>query len=428
MPPKIFTRPIVLAFASAILFAGSCKKEDEASNPNTSPTLPVADPIILQAPAGESFYIGEDYTFSDNVYAETDYLITCPVYIYGGNTSVEAGTKFKFQGAESGIYVVGDGGFSVYGNIGKPVVFDGAEPSPGSWKGIFFGTDNPLNKLEHCFIKYAGSSIADNMDEKASVGITKQNEAEQNNGASITHTFIYGSGGYGIYVSSLKGTFYHFGHNTVANSAQSPLGMPFKLAPMITPDCNLNPDTAQNTLKYVFLYNDGFNQSLDITQDAHFINPGIAYRIRGAEGVTLIGANLTIAPGTVFEFDYEGGFCVRSGSLKSIGTAAAPIIFKGIQGGDGKWVGLSYHSNSTENQLVNCIVTGGGSKKSPISDGKANIVLGSYVGDLGTVTVTNSEISHSGGWPIAKKSNSTLTQSGNTFIENVSAPDIYNYQ
>jgi len=428
MPPKTFTRLFVLVFSSTILFAGSCKKEAESSNPNTSPTLPVADPIVLQAPAGEKFYIGEDYTFSDNVYAETDYLITCPVYIYGGNTLVEAGTKFKFQGQESGIYVVDEGGLTVYGNAGKPVVFDGVDQYPGSWKGIFFGTDHPLNKLEHCIIKYAGSSVADDMDEKASVGITKRNEADQNNGAWITNTFVYASGGYGIYVSSLKGTFYNFGHNTVANSAQSPLGMPFKLAPMITADCNLNPDTAQNTLKYVFLYNDGFNQSIDINQDSHFINPGIAYRIRGTEGVTLIGANVTITPGTVFEFDYEGGFCVRSGSLNAIGTAAAPIVFKGIQGGDGKWVGLSYHSNSAENQLVHCIVTGGGSKKSPISDGKANIVLGSYVGDLGTVNVTNSEISHSGGWPIAKKSNSTLMQSGNTFIENVSSPDVYNYQ
>lgn len=426
MPLKSFTRLIVLFVASSILLVSSCKKDDD-DNLNTQPTLPNSDPIVFQTPAGDPYYIGSDYLFSNNPFAETDYLITCPVYIYGGHSIVEAGTKFKFQGQESGIYVVDDGGLTVYGQPGAPIIFDAVDQYPGAWKGIFFGNDNQTNKLEHCIIKYAGSSKANFMDEVASVGITNQNEDIRENCAWITNTFIYGSGGFGIYVSSLKGKFLQFGQNTIANSNKAPLGIPFKLAPMITADCNLNPDSAQNTWEYVFLYNDGFNQSIDINQDASLINPGIAYRIRGTEGVTLIGANLTLAPGTVFEFDYEGGFCVRTGSLNAVGTASEPIIFKGIAGGDGKWVGLSYHSNSVNNQLVNCIITGGGSKKSPVSDGKANIVLGSYLGDLGTLTVTNCEISHSGGWPIAKKQTSTLTQSGNTFVENVSSPDVYIY-
>ena len=418
---------LVSCVSTAFLFG--CKKDDNASNPNTQPTLPTADPIVFQTPNGQGgIYLGENYTFSNNPYAETDYLITCPIYINGGVTLIEPGTKIKFQGQESGIYVIDGGGLTVYGQPGSPVLLEGAEHYPGSWKGIFFGTENPNNKLEHCIIKYAGSTKADYMDEKASVGITNQNEANQSNCALITNTYVYGSGGYGIYVSSLKGKFLGFDHNRIANSAQAPLGMPFKLAPMITADCNLNPDTALNTLQYVFLYNDGFNQSIDISEDANFVNPGIPYRIRGTEGVTLIGAHVTIAPGTIFEFDNDGGFCVRQGSLKAVGTTSQPIIFKGIQGGNGRWVGLSYHSNSSENQLVNCIITGGGSKKSPVSDGIANVVLGSYLGDLGTVTVSNCEISHSGGWAIAKKQVSTLSQTGNTFIENVSSPDVYNYQ
>lgn len=420
--PRLFT----VSIATSVLLMSACKKDDD-NNPHTQPILPNSNPIVFQTPTGDGFYIGEDYHFTNNPFAETDYLVTCPIYINDGHTIIEPGTKIKFQGHETGIYVIGNGGLTVYGQPGAPVILDGVEQYPGSWKGVFFGTDNPNNKLEHCIIKYAGSSVAEFMDERASVGITNQHEETQENAAWITDTYIYGSGGYGIYVSSLKGKFYQFGKNMIANSNLSPLGIPFKLAPMITSDCNLNPDTAQNTLKYVFLYNDGFNQSIDINQDASLINPGIAYRIRGTEGVTLIGANLTLAPGTVFEFDYEGGFCVRSGSLKAIGTASEPIIFKGIAGGEGKWVGLSFHSNSPDNQLVNCIVTGGGSKKSPVSDGKANIVLGSYLGDLGTLTVTNCEISHSGGWPIAKKQTSSLTQNGNTFVENVSSPDVYIY-
>lgn len=427
MPTHSFIRLLGCSLVGPLLFLYSCKKEGGGPGPGTQPVLPDADPVVFQTPNGEGFYISENLTFSDNPYAETDYLVKCPLYIQGGVTIVEAGTHIRFSGPEAGIYVIGDGGLTVYGNAQKPVLFDAADPHPGAWKGIFFGTDNQNNKLEHCIIKYAGSSVADLMDEPAAVGITRLNETDRNNCAWITHTQVYGSGGYGIYVSSLKGHFLQFGHNTVSRSNLAPLGMPFRLAPVITTDCVLNPDSAQNTLPYVFLYNDGFNQSIDIEADAQFVNPGIPYRIRGTEGVTLIGAHVTVAPGTTFEFGHEGGFCVRSGSLTAVGTPAAPIIFKGVQGGNGQWVGLSFHSDDAGNRLENCIVTGGGSKKSPLSDGIANIVLGSYTGASGSVTVTQSQITHSGGWAVAKKQSSVLTQSGNQFIGNVSQPDVYVY-
>lgn len=426
MPSETFTRLLTCSLAFTVLFAASCKKEDNPGSP-TSPQYPNADPILVQTPNGEGFYIDGDYHFADNVFAEADYLVTCPIYIMGGLSTVEPGVKFKFAGPEAGIYVTENGAFTALGTAEKPIQFVGVDTYPGAWKGIFFGTDNVNNKLEHCVIKHAGSSTADFMDENAAIGITRQHEDERNNCAWIKNTLVYGSAGFGIYVSSLKGHFLQFGQNTVARCYKAPLGMPFRLAPMITADCVLNPDTAQNTWEYVFLYNDGFNQSIDISEDADLINPGIPYRIRGTEGVTLIGADVTVAAGTVFEFDYEGGFCVRNGSLRAVGTPTAPVIFKGIQGGNGRWVGLSFHSASTDNLLVNCIVTGGGSKKSPLSDGKANVVLGSYVGDAGTVTVSNCQLTHSGGWGIAKKQASALTENGNQFTANAQQPDVYVY-
>lgn len=427
MPPKSLTRLLGCALAVCVLSVSSCKKEDD-NTPDTPSIIPESNATVIESPTGGGFYMPAGYTFTDNPYAETDYLINSPIYITGGLAVVEPGVKFKFATPECGIYVIEEGSMAVVGTAEKPVVFDGVYQFPGSWKGIFFGTDNPYNKLEHCVIKYAGSSVANFMDEKAAVGITRQDEDQQNNCAWIKHTFIYGSGGFGIYVSSLKGRFLQFGANTVADCYQAPLGIPFRLAPMITADCQLNPDSAQNTWKYVFLYNDGFNQGVDLAEDATFINPGIPYRIRGTEGVTIIGSDLTVEAGTVFEFDFEGGFCMRGGSLRAVGTPTAPITFKGIQGGNGRWVGLSFHSNSPNNMLINCVITGGGSKKSPLSDGKANVVLGSYTGELGSVTVNNCQITHSGDWAIAKKQTSTLTQSGNQFTENVSQPDVYVYQ
>lgn len=426
MPSKSFTR-VLLYLLPIGLLALACKKENENEGPGTGPQYPNATPTVIQTSDGSPFTISADYTFTDNVYAETDYLITCPIYITEGRTTVEPGVNFKFSGAEAGIYVQNNGVFYAVGTPDKPIRFEGSDAHPGAWKGILFGTDSPDNALEYCLVKHAGSGKADFMDENTAVGITREREENRSNCARIVHTSVYGSGGYGIYVSSLKGRFLQFAQNTVGKSTQAPLGMPFKLAAQLDENSLLNPDTAQNTQPFVFLYNDGFNQNIDISEDAHFPNPKIPYRIRGTEGVTLIGADVTIAAGTIFEFDYEGGFCVRNGSLRAVGTPTAPITFKGIQGGTGHWVGLSFHSNSADNLLVNCIVTGGGSKKSPLSDGKANVVLGSYLGDAGSVTLSNCQISHSGGWGIAKKQSSTLAETGNQFIANVSQPDVYVY-
>lgn len=415
-----------LIFLSIVSIAlHSCKKDNQSNLPG--PSLPESTPVYISSTDG-GVYITDDYTFTNYPFKETDYIISCPVYILGGNTVVEPGTKIKFLGLESGIFVADSGSFTANGTAEMPIQFEGSETYAGSWSGIFFGTENENNKLEHCKIKYAGSLVVDFMDAKTSVGITRQKEEERNNCAWISNTEVMYSGGYGFYVSPLKGYFIDFYSNTVGASLMAPAGMPFSLAPKIGTGCELNPASAPNAFKYVFLFNDGFNQGIDINQPGTFKNLGIPYRIRGTEGVTLIGADITLEPGTVFEFDFEGGFCVKpGGSLKAIGTTEDPIIFKGIQGGNGKWVGLSFQSDSDNNALSNCIITGGGSKKSPLSDGKANIVLGSYTGQSGKVSVSNSQISHSGGWAIARKQSSQLSENNNQFIDNINQPNVFIY-
>lgn len=423
--PHTYLKTASFILGISILSACTKQKDDDPNYPNL---MPNAEAIIVDIPAGGMFYIDADYTFVNNPYATTDYIINGPVYIAAGHTIVEPGTRIKFTGAESGIYVTGTGGFTGYGTAEQPVYFEGVDTYPGSWRGIFFGTENPVNKLEYCVVKHAGGGKAEFMDEAAAVGITKNAEELQNNCAWISNTIVHQSAGYGIYVSGLKGYFLNFYENTVSNSALAPLGIPFRLAPSVAINNNLNPDSAENTLQYIFLYNDGFNQSVDFNQAGTFENHGIPYRIRGTEGVTLIGAPLTVAAGTTFEFGFDGGFAMKgSGSLRAVGSSQAPITFKGIQGGNGHWVGLAFYTNSAENLLVNCVITGGGSKKSPWSDGQANIVLGNFLGDAGSVSVSNSQIGHSQGWAIAKNQASTLTQSANQFIDNKNQPDVYTY-
>ena len=424
---KSFSTGIALLLSAiAFLVWQGCKKETP-NNPSQG-LIPPGNPITIQSEPGTGFYISEDFVFSNNVYANIDYVITCPVYVMGGITVVEPGTRLQFATEDAGIFVTNTGAFTANGNADYPILFEGVNKYPGAWAGIFFGTENENNKLNHCVIKNAGGAKAPFMDEKASVGITKEKEELRNNCAWISNTFIYESGGYGVFVSPLRGYFMNFAGNTVAKSTKAPMGMPFRLAGKIQADCALNPDTAQNMLPHIFLFNDGFNQGADLSQPAVMLNHGIPYRVRGTEGITLIDAPLTLKPGVIIEFDFDGGLCIKSnGSLKAEGTITEPITCKGIQGGNGKWVGITIQSESADNLLTHCIITGGGSQKAPWSDGQANVVLGGYTGNAGKASVTQCQITHSGGWAIAKKSGSDLNSSGNQFIDNQQQPDIYIY-
>jgi hypothetical protein len=72
-------------------------------------------------------------------------------------------------------------------------------------------------------------------------------------------------------------------------------------------------------------------------------------------------AALTISPGTTIYFDDGDHMTVRDGSLRAVGTAGEPIVFKGRQSTAGYWGGLRfYQSNSTDNRLEYVTIQDGG--------------------------------------------------------------------
>jgi hypothetical protein len=59
-------------------------------------------------------------------------------------------------------------------------------------------------------------------------------------------------------------------------------------------------------------------------------------------GEIIVQKHLTISPGAVFEFVGGSGIDVRDGSsgLSAIGTASAPIVFRGVDGSG--WTGIGF--------------------------------------------------------------------------------------
>jgi len=138
-----------------------------------------------------------------------------------------------------------------------------------------------------------------------------------------------------------------------------------------------------------------------------------------------IEAALTVNPGVVIQFAPNTGFSINNaGSLNAVGTAAAPIIFKGATDVAGSWKGLYFTSNNVLNQLSFVTITGGGSNSFNGHDVKANI----RVYQTAQLRISNSSINLSLGDGIytdgtsANELNPLISFTSNSFTGNTAYP------
>lgn len=101
----------------------------------------------------------------------------------------------------------------------------------------------------------------------------------------------------------------------------------------------------------------------DITSATTLTNSEAAVDYRVPSGCVLdVSAALTIEPGTVIEFEENSGIGVfDNGSINAVGTAAQPIIMRGLDNTPGTWRGLHIETNSLNNQFDYVTVEGAGS-------------------------------------------------------------------
>jgi hypothetical protein len=93
---------------------------------------------------------------------DVPYLVSGPPHVgYTpdvGNLEVREGVILQFaadQGLEFGLGATGY--ISMEGTASQPIFLTGEQDVPGSWKGIYFDTDNVLNKLKHVRVYYGGA-------------------------------------------------------------------------------------------------------------------------------------------------------------------------------------------------------------------------------------------------------------------------------
>jgi hypothetical protein len=367
----------------------SCGKDDD--NRDDDPTL---EPIVLSGTESAPRVLESIF----NNPARVDYVVNGTWSI---ESPVEVGPGVRFSmGPNAAIRVRGSGSLKVEGTDDRPVFFEGAESSPGFWQYIGFETNNPNNKLEHCFIAHGGGSTLSQFP-----GIVVLNSNAQ---ASILHTSISESQRNGLQVSDNNSRLPVFENNTISNCALYPIVLR-------TSQMQFIDETTS------FTTGNGFNQ---IEVQANTVNGPMIIRPAAGpyvlKGNANIEAPVEILPGTLIQMGPAARVRVRSsGSLKAVGTPEARITITGEQEAKGYWDYIHFDGTSSPNnefQYVD-LSYGGGSTLS---------CCGSIIAKGGgsSLKLGNSSITNSQRWGIRIRTNSVLEDLGGNVFSGNEAGDI----
>ncbi|MGB3617385.1 MAG: hypothetical protein WBA12_04650 [Catalinimonas sp.] len=103
-------------------------------------------------------------------------------------------------------------------------------------------------------------------------------------------------------------------------------------------------------------------------------------------------AQVTVEAGTVIHFKENSAIDVTSsGSFRAVGSATAPIVFRGTENTEGWWRGIYFASPSNNNQLEHVTIQDAGSERVRCCDEPATLYQASGKLSLKNVTLRNGD-------------------------------------
>ena len=352
----------------------------------TGPSFTV---IIANASLCDQNEILEDTTWEDVVPGnEIDYVVQCAISIKNNALlTIEPGVVIAFEGESSGIFTSEGGGLKAIGTLTDPIKFMGTSDNKGVWKGIYFGSTHPENRLEGVMVMNAGRTASGQSGEKGAVQLSR----DEDSAAAIVNCTISKNDGYGLFITD-ESDLEEFSGNSISDNEEAPVALFFNQVGAL----DFSSDYQGNGKNYIEVRE---NDIEDDMVNMPLLN--VPYRFVESKRYNIKNA-LNIEAGNTLEFTSGAGFrlgeqasdCANtSGSLDATGTMENPITFKGVTSGKGTWLGIGFNSSSPNNKLIYCNVSGGGSSK--LYNGAqfaANITLQCN----SRVTIQNSTITDSG--------------------------------
>jgi len=312
------------------------------------------EPGVSGAPGGAGGGEATDCTKRGPIKEDTTWkpLRACPdgfevpfaVEVTGSGTvlTIDPGTKLKFE-ADAGLEIRGSAALVAVGTEADPILFTGWQEFEGSWDGIVFYSSALSNEISHAIVEYAGApdgasgNIAVSSDPP---GRVKLSSSTLRFGARFGLTVLDG------------GELSEFSDNTITDNAEGAIRVGVTAVDQLAGTGNtLESNGADNVVR--------IETSIlhPLVTDATWPNltPAV-YRVTdpgGDAGADIfVKAQLTIEAGAILEFAGGSGIDVADGTsgLSAIGTAAKPIIFRGVDGSGWKGIGFC-ESNWSGNAL-----------------------------------------------------------------------------
>jgi hypothetical protein len=279
------------------------------------------------------------------------------------------------------------------GTEAAKILFIGEQEVRGSWQGLAFNSNAPVNELTHVEVAYGGGGST----QAANVTVGAFDRLR------LSHTVLRASGGVGLLVGD-DANLPDFEVNTFRDNTAAGVRLPLELLGAL--------DTSSD-----YLTGNG-NGFLDVLESP--VHRQQTWRVTSlpirVSGQSTIWSAVVVSPGANFRFASEASWNIQ-GSLSAVGTETAKIRFTGEQEVRGSWQGLAFNSNAAANELTHVEVAYGGGNGGSQA---ANVTIGTF----DRLRITNSLIRDSAGWGLYAGASAVifpmpLSAGNNTFINNV---------
>jgi hypothetical protein len=401
---QMYFRPSVLILLLTSLLAGSTACKRESREINRMPETLNGD--IREETVWKNINDNPDWP---------DYIISGDIRIRSALT-IEPGVVLHFA-AGAALIIEREGTLIARGMPERKIVFTGAEPITGFWRGILFFSSDHRNELAHAEVSYGGGDPVNSiwLNQKAAIGLAGSSNFFGR--VSLSHTLVSHSGGAGLYVQE-RAELNRFADNAFRTNTTVPLVIP---ASQVAGLDAATEYTGANGTNVVQIFKSDINLPTEISWPA--TADGTPYHITGdiriKSGVRIqAGARLEFGSNTALFVDRNGGYLIARG------TAAKPVVFTAENRTQPSWRGILFNSGDVRNEMDHTEVSYAGS--GPVDpiwlNVKANIGLAHNTQLSARLSLSNSKIVNGGGWGVyVQKSGATgasLSETNNILSPN----------
>lgn len=290
---------------------------DDPNNPNNpDPCLPATD---LQT----------DFTIAGNC----DVTLPEGVAVSAGATlTIEAGATVRFAPA-TGLRVLVDGTLQILGTEEDPVTLTSVE---NAFIGVDIESSFSDNTIDHTVIENAG---------EGSFAFGREAALQLRDDSLLAANAVTVRTPRGVGVSLLGTPILAGSGLVVEDGANYAAHVDATAVPTLPSDVNFASNANADETKNAILV-DG----KEILDEGTWKKLDVPYEL---DGVLSIQADVVFDAGVEIHARSDASITVvEDGSLSAVGTEDERVVLSGVEGEAGEWVGVSFASNSVDNQLI----------------------------------------------------------------------------